>query len=167
MFSSHIILRVKTDGLGWCKQVAEEIFSSAECFYEKTMRDPNTWFKHMSAEAKASFDWSRDPAKAKIARDHSLLHKHKPVVSYDDDELDEPMHNGTISIWEMCAGMLGQVFFTLPLKKNSFGQYVPTTLMSDSSSSYNPFEGSSTPNVSALEDFMLEISRSVCLLFVL
>lgn len=123
------------------------------------MRDADTWFRHMDISESSRYVWSDNPANSKSARESSILHRHKPVVSYDEDELDEPMHNGTVSIWEMCAGLLGQVYFTMPLKKNVHGQYVLSTLMSESSTAYNPYDASSTPNISALEDFILEISR--------
>ena len=92
-------------------------------------------------------------------RESSLFHKHKPVVSYGYDELDEPMHNGTVSMWEMCAGLLGNIHFTMPLEMNSRGQYVPTTLKSSSRTAYSPYTPSNTPNLTALEDFILQISR--------
>lgn len=137
-------------------QVANEIFSSASCFFEKAMADADVWFKNLHPDEKERYRWSKDEVNSHAARESSLFHKHKPVVSYDYDELDEPMHNGTVSIWEMCAGLLGNVFFTLPLTKNANGQYVPTTL---TTTSYSPYSSSTTPNLTALEDFIQQISR--------
>lgn len=61
-------------------------------------------------------------------------------------------------MWEMCAGLLGHVHFTLPLVNNSRGQYVPTSLLSDTSS-YSPYTPSTTPNLTALENFMVQITK--------
>ena len=141
-------------------QVASEIFSSAKCFYEKSMRDANVWFQHLDVAERTRYDWSSDPGNSYSATESSLFHTNAPVVSYGEDELGEPMSNGTVSMWEMCAGLLGQVYFTLPLKKNSLGQYVPTTLQSDSTTGYSPYTPSKTANISALEDFVMTVSRS-------
>lgn len=138
-------------------QVAEEIFSSAPCFYEKAMRDADVWFRNILDDERDRYLWSRREGDSFAARESSLFHKHKPVVSYGYDELDEPMHNGTVSMWEMCSGLLGNVHFTLPLAKNSRGQYVPTTLLSQTSS-YSPYTPSTTPNVTSLESFILQVN---------
>ena len=66
------------------------------------------------------------------------------------------MHNGTVSMWETCAGLLGHVHFTLPLAKNPLGQYVPTTLTSVNSG-YSPYTPSTTANLTALENFVLQV----------
>jgi hypothetical protein len=140
-------------------EVAEEIFSSAGCFYEKALRDPDVWFRNMHPDEKARYVWSADEADAFAARESSLYHTHKPVIAYDDSELAEPMHGGTVSIWEMCAGLLGNVYFTLPLAENDLGQWVASTLKSSVGDGYNPFLPSATTNLTALEDFVLRVSR--------
>lgn len=137
--------------------VAEEIFASAPCFYKTSMDNPAVWFKNLHQDEKNLYEWSASSEAAFAARQSSLFHKHKPVVSYGDDELEEPFHNGTVSMWEMCAGLLGHVHFTMPLTKNAQGQYVPTTLKA--SSSYSPYAPSTTPNITSLENFILQVSR--------
>lgn len=141
------------------EQVADEIFSSAGCFFQKSMVDADVWFRNMWQNEKDRYNWTNSEAHSFAARESSLFHKHKPVVSYGYDELGTPMHNGTVSMWEMCAGLLGHVHFTLPLEKNSRGQYVPTTLKSSSRTAYSPYTPSNTPNLTALEDFIVQISR--------
>lgn len=138
-------------------QVAEELFASASCFHERAMHDAQVWFKNIHNDERERYYWSKNDANSFAARESSLFHKHKPVISYGYDELDEPMHNGTVSMWEMCAGLLGHVHFTIPLAKNSLGQYVPTTLQSPTSS-YSPYTPSTTPNLTALENFILQVS---------
>ena len=140
-------------------QVADEVFSSAGCFFQKSMVDADVWFRNMWQNEKDRYNWTNSEAHSFAARESSLFHKHKPVVSYGYDELGTPMHNGTVSMWEMCAGLLGHVHFTLPLEKNSRGQYVPTTLKSSSRTAYSPYTPSNTPNLTALEDFIVQISR--------
>ena len=126
------------------------------------MEDAKIWFTHLWANETVRYRWNNNPANSFKAKQASLFHKHKPVISYGFDpinhELDEPMHNGTVSMWEMCAGLLGNVHFTLPLVRNSGGQYVPTTLGSSSSTSYSPYGASTTPNITALENFISQIT---------
>ena len=122
------------------------------------MEDPRIWYGNLWQGEKDRYIWSQNVGHAFKARQSSLFHKHKPVISYGYDELDEPWHNGTVSMWEMCTGLLGQVYFTLPLVNNSKGQFVPTTLQS-STSSYSPYLPSTTPNLTALENFMVQITK--------
>ncbi len=122
------------------------------------MKDAKVWYEHLWEGEKQRFRWSQDPSNSYKARQASLFHRHKPVISYDYDELDEPWHNGTVSMWEMCAGLLGHVHFTLPLTKNANGQYVPTTLNS-SNAQYNPYTPSTTPNLTALESFIVQVTK--------
>ena len=138
-------------------QVAKELFASASCFHERSMYDADVWFRNMHKDERERYHWSKDDANSFSARESSLFHKHKPVISYGYDELDEPMHNGTVSMWEMCAGLLGHVHFTIPLAKNGRGQYVPTTLQSPTAS-YSPYTPSTTPTLTALENFILQVS---------
>lgn len=252
-------------------QVADEVFAAAGCFHKRAMANADVWFRHLPSRERARYEWGKDEAHTMAARDSSLFHRHRPVISYGRDEVDEPMHNGetlpkrrlplllldvvedaldhlprghgahdddvpvlhkhpepeeleglalarkglhgpvlrlvrrqrvgvqhlappflgrwlldgnalckhcclclslslsveavppqsadpffqttgTVSMWESCGGLLGQVYFTLPLALNSRGQYVPTT-----TPRYSPYEPSSTPNVSALEGFMLQV----------
>ena len=116
------------------------------------------WFKHLWKGEADRYVWNKSESHSFLARQASLFHKHKPVVSYGDDELDHPLHGGTVSMWEMCAGLLGHVHFTIPLIQNSKGQYVPTTLQA-ATSTYSPYAESETPNITALEDFMIRITR--------
>jgi hypothetical protein len=138
--------------------VAKEIFASTPCFYERVMRDAKTWTTFLDKEELDKMQWSKSPVHAYNARESSLFHTHKPVVSYNESELNNPLMNGTVSFKEMCAGLLSQVYFTLPLKQNDLGQYVASTLQS-TNAFYSPFTASQTPNVTALEDFILRISR--------
>lgn len=77
-------------------QVAAEIFSSARCFHEKSMRDANVWFQHLEAAERKRYDWSADPKNSYAATESSLFHTHSPVVGYSEDELGEPMSNGEL-----------------------------------------------------------------------
>jgi len=136
-------------------EVAAEIFGSASCFFKNSLEDPNIWFKHLHPDERARYDWSSNPNAAFLAKESSLFHTHKPVVSYLEDELGEPMQNGTVSMAVMCAGLLGNIFFTLPLTPSSG---IPTTMQD--SSSYSPFTQSSTANITALQEYIVKISRA-------
>jgi hypothetical protein len=138
--------------------VAEEIFDSLGCFYNYAMADASIWTKYLQPSEKERYRWSQSTSNAYAARESSLFHTSKPVVEYSEKtELNEPLTHG-VSMKEMCAGLLGQVYFTLPLTRNAGGQWVPTTLKS-MDAYYSPYTASSTPNITALEDFMLKVSR--------
>jgi hypothetical protein len=112
----------------------------------------------MHEAEKRKFAWSKNTSHAYAARESSLFHTNKPVIEYSEKtELNEPLATG-VSMKEMCAGLLGQVYFTLPLARNEAGQWVPSTLKS-MDAFYSPYASSATPNISALEDFMLKVSR--------
>lgn len=137
--------------------VAKEIFESLGCFYQVAMRDTSVWTTHMNPAELQKFKWSNNSAHSfAAAQQSSLFHTHKPVVEYSEKtELNEPLQ---VSMKEMCAGLLSQVFFTIPLSQNANGQWVPSTLKSVDAF-YSPYTASSTPNITALEDFMLKVTK--------
>jgi hypothetical protein len=51
-----------------------------------------------------------------------LYSVNQPVVSYDDNEIGWPFKDGS-SIWDLCTGMVGQIFFTLPVLKLTSDEY--------------------------------------------
>jgi hypothetical protein len=141
--------------------MAREIFGSLQCFYDTAMVDPTVWQTHLPDSERQRYKWSNNMDHAYVARESSLFRTHKPVIEYSEKtELNEPLQkegpNANVSMKEMCAGLLGQVYFTIPLAANEKGQWVPTTLQS-MDAFYNPYTGSSTPNITSLEDFMLNL----------
>lgn len=136
--------------------MAKEIFESLPCFYQYAMQDTSIWTTNYRTSDLAKLKWSNNSAYAYAARESSLFHTHKPVIEYSEKtELNEPL---SMSLTEMCAGLLGQVYFTLPLSQNANGQWVPSTLKS-TDAFYSPYTGSATPNITALQDFMLKVSK--------
>jgi hypothetical protein len=161
-------------------EVAQEVLGSVPCFFRETMVNPNVAYKYLDPDEKQRYRWMENEQHAFAAQESALFHTHRPVVSYGSDELGEPLQRGDASLWLMCAGMLGNVFFTLPLRQNDQGQYVlstmteqsgttSTTQTSSSSSTPSPAAGysvygtSSTPGITALEDFVQRASRDALL----
>lgn len=113
-----------------------------------------------AADEKERYKWKESEQNAFAARESGLYHTHKPVVSYDVSELAEPLGAGEVSMWLMCAGLLGNVYFTLPLAQNNEGQYVLSTMRE---SAYSVYGKSTTPGLTYLEDFVLQASHDALL----
>ena len=101
-------------------KVLSSLTTQLRAFYRHALEEPQVWVKYLDPAALAGYDWTGPTAAAIVTRE-GLYRTDRPVVRYDASEARAPML--TTALWHQCHGLLGQIFFTLPMQKAS--QWVP------------------------------------------
>lgn len=117
--TSHFLppsLHVQFDEISGDK-VVEEIIRQIPAYLQSIFTDDSAEaFKlYNSKEEVASWDWTQSEASREQAAAHSLYTTYRPLVNYTGEEAGYPFRFRR-SLWTMCAGLVSQVMFTMPLR---------------------------------------------------
>lgn len=73
------------------------------------------------------------------ARDLGQFHTADAVLRYDETEVESPLD---VSIWSLCTGLLGQVYFSVPMRENSNGTWTLKSILD--STVFDPMKDTAT-----------------------
>lgn len=103
--------------------ILRALTTQLEEFYRFALEEPSVWTKYLDAGTLEAYNWSKTPSRATVAVDEALFHGDRPIIRYDETEVNSPMLS--TGLWHQCHGLLSQLFFTIPMHNTSSGQWVP------------------------------------------
>jgi hypothetical protein len=107
----------------------------------------------------SSTDYHWDDQQKLLAADEGLFHTTEPIRGYSEEDVDSPLHT---SQFEMCMGLISQVFFTIPVRNSDEytredGDFRDVPLTLDTINLFDPMTQSADEHLSYMESFVRDL----------
>jgi hypothetical protein len=95
------------------KEITKKIWPYLQEAFVGANKNDEFFKYHLDSVEQGTWDWHASGVDA-IARDDGLYGSQHPITNYGAAETGAPFEHDS-SIWDMCAGMVSQVIFTMPV----------------------------------------------------